>query len=235
MSRRSYTQELGSLAALLEPTRERLYRHVAAQDRPVTRDDAAVAAGISRAMAAFHLDRLVEAGLLRAKYQRLSGRTGRGAGRPSKLYARSRRRFAVTEPRTDHELLGRLLAKAVEKRAAVDEARTDGNRYGRLLGAQARRRLGGRRSDERLAGCVNDVLADVGFGPRRIGNETRVSSCPFDPLSREFPTVVCQAALAIVRGVIDGVGVPNLGVQRREPVGSSCCVVIQNHAAPTAS
>lgn len=178
MARRSNRQEIGSLAALLEPTRDRLYRHISAQDRPVTRDDAAAATGISRAMAAFHLDKLVEAGLLRARYRRLSGRTGRGAGRPAKLYARSKRRFAVSEPRTDHELLGRLLAKAVQSRAVVEEVRGGANRYGRLLGARAAHRLAGRESEERLAGCLADVLAEVGFAPTRTHNQIRAGSVP---------------------------------------------------------
>jgi predicted ArsR family transcriptional regulator len=84
-------QALDDVAVLADPVRRSLYSHVAAQPEPVGRDAAAATAGISRSLAAFHLDRLVEAGLLAVTYRRLSGRTGPGAGRPAKLYARAPR------------------------------------------------------------------------------------------------------------------------------------------------
>src|SRR5690348_18415442 len=92
------------------------------------RDEAAAAAGIGRALAVYHLDKLVESGLLAATYQRPAGRSGPGAGRPAKLYARSDREFAVTVPPREYELAARLLAQAVEadpsdrSRAALAEA-----------------------------------------------------------------------------------------------------------------
>ena len=84
------------------------------QPRPVGRDEAAAAAGIGRALAVYHLDKLVESGLLTASYQRPPGRSGPGAGRPAKLYARSGREFAVTVPPREYELAARLLVQAVE-------------------------------------------------------------------------------------------------------------------------
>lgn len=113
MAKRKPAVELRTLATLLEPTRDTLYRYVVDAPSAVSRDEAAISVGVSRAMAAFHLDRLVEAGLLRAEYRRLSGRTGRGAGRPAKLYRRSRRRFDVMIPSRDPELLARLLAESI--------------------------------------------------------------------------------------------------------------------------
>ena len=69
---------------------------------------------MGRALAVYHLDKLVEAGLLTASYQRPPGRSGPGAGRPAKLYARSDREFAVTVPPREYELAARLLVQAVE-------------------------------------------------------------------------------------------------------------------------
>ena len=66
--------DLGALAAFGEPARRALYAYVAAQGRPVSRDEAAGATGMRRATAAFHLERLVEDGLLEAGFARLSGR-----------------------------------------------------------------------------------------------------------------------------------------------------------------
>src|SRR5215472_9171327 len=95
--------DLESLSCLDDQVRRRLYA-VVSKAEPVGRDDAARAAGIGRALAAYHLDKLVEAGLLTATYQRLGGRTGPGAGRPAKLYARSDREFAVSVPPPEYEL-----------------------------------------------------------------------------------------------------------------------------------
>jgi predicted ArsR family transcriptional regulator len=64
------------VAALAEPVRRALYRFVAAQRGPVTRDQASVGVGIPRHTAKFHLDRLVEDGLLEVDFKRLSGREG---------------------------------------------------------------------------------------------------------------------------------------------------------------
>src|SRR6478752_9232548 len=93
-----------AIAALDEPVRRRLYEHVASSGRAVDRDEAASATGVSRSLAAFHLDRLAALGLLTVEYRRLSGRTGRGAGRPNKLYRRAAREFGVQLPPRRYEL-----------------------------------------------------------------------------------------------------------------------------------
>ena len=78
-------QGLEQLAVLAEPLRRRLYLHVAEQTAPVSRDAAATSLGIARSLAAFHLDRLVDAGLLATEFRRLSGRTGPGYDRQRPL------------------------------------------------------------------------------------------------------------------------------------------------------
>jgi len=83
--------DLASLSTLDDPVRRRLYEVVRERPEPVGRDEAAAAAGVGRALAVYHLDKLVEAGLLTASYQRPPGRGGPGAGRPAKLYTRSDR------------------------------------------------------------------------------------------------------------------------------------------------
>jgi predicted ArsR family transcriptional regulator len=227
MPKPTFVGRLKVLATLLEPTRRSLYEYVAVEPSAVSRDQAAAAVGVTRAMAAFHLDKLVESGLLRAEYRRLTERSGRGAGRPSKLYRRSRRRFDVTLPRRDHELLANLLAESLDPRGGVRSARDAAHAYGRSLGVRARKRVGNAAASTRLASCVEDVMADIGFEPiSRGGPETRARNCPFDPLSRRFPTSVCQTALAVVAGVVDGVEAVGLQVDR-EPRPDGCCVVLR--------
>jgi predicted ArsR family transcriptional regulator len=119
---------LAAVSSLEDPVRARLYDAVCRHAGPVSRDTAAAAAGIGRPLAAYHLDKLVDLGLLSAAFQRPEGRRGPGAGRPAKVYSRSGREFAVTVPPREYELAARLLAAAVEadsagtSRAALNEA-----------------------------------------------------------------------------------------------------------------
>src|SRR5258708_8566180 len=107
-----------AVSSLDDPVRGRLYEYVSRQPAPVGRDDAAAAVGIGRALAVYHLDKLVESGLLAASYRRPAGRTGPGAGRPAKVYARSDREFAVSVPPREYELAARLLLDAVQADAS---------------------------------------------------------------------------------------------------------------------
>jgi len=234
MPRDSFVRRLEALTTLLEPTRRKLYRYVANHLTAVSRDEAATATRISRAMAAFHLDKLVEAGLLRAHYQHVSRRPGLGAGRPSKLYRRSRRRFDLMLPKRDHELLARLLTESFTTSPDSSLIRERAPRYGRSLGLRARKRIPGRVTPQRLARCVADVLEEVGFEPIGAGtDEITARNCPFDPLSRQFPDVVCQTSLALVGGVIDGIGAATLEV-RREERPDRCCVVLKQRSLAAA-
>lgn len=72
--------QIAALAALDEPLRHALYQYVTRQQKPVSKNQAAEAVGISRAQASFHLDKLAEKGLLETNYQRLTERTGPGLG-----------------------------------------------------------------------------------------------------------------------------------------------------------
>ncbi|GAA1163595.1 hypothetical protein GCM10009630_72090 [Kribbella jejuensis] len=110
----SWDASLQAVAVLEEPTRRRLYEYVAGRAEPVSRDDAAAALGIPRTTAAFHLDRLTDEGLLDTCYERRTGRTGPGAGRPAKLYHRSDREIEITLPERQYAVAGHLLAAAIQ-------------------------------------------------------------------------------------------------------------------------
>jgi predicted ArsR family transcriptional regulator len=233
MTKRSLRRDAETIASLREPTRRALYEYVERQPTPVSRDQAAEALGLTRPLAAFHLDRLVEAGLLTADYRRLSGRSGPGAGRPAKLYHRSRRQVEISLPRRDHALLAGLLATAMAQGGRDPSAAGPARDFGRSLGSRARRRLRSRvAGGPRLAACVEDVLATIGFEPYRAQTgELRARNCPFDPLSKRFTTVVCGTGQALVGGVIEGVGADHLGVTREERP-DRCCVVVEERSPP---
>jgi predicted ArsR family transcriptional regulator len=223
--------DLASLSSLDDPVRRRLYEVVTRQAGPVSRDEAASAAGIGRALAVYHLDKLVESGLLTASYQRPPGRSGPGAGRPAKLYARSDREFAVTVPPREYELAARLLVQAVEadpgdrSRAALAEA---ARRLGTDLGSGFRAAEAGSppgRPDT-AERDVNELLTQQGYEPCHGGDGViRLRNCPFHQLAEEHRDVVCGMNLALVEGLFAGLGAdrwhPSL-----DPRPGHCCVAI---------
>jgi hypothetical protein len=115
-------ERLAGIAVLADPIRRDLYLYVGGQPAPVSRDQAADGLAIARHTAKFHLDKLAEEGLLDISFKRLSDRRGPGAGRPTKLYARSSRELSVTLPERRYDIAGLLLA------GAIDSASTDGTR-----------------------------------------------------------------------------------------------------------
>lgn len=212
---------------LSAPERYRLYEYVANQPTSVTRDEAAQALDVSRALAAFHLNKLVKAGLLKASYRRLSARTGPGAGRTAKLYHRSRHEFEVTLPNRQHRLLAGLLAESVTRPADEVPGVEPAHEYGRLLGSMARKGVPARSTHKQLLACVEAILGEFGFEPYRASDtEVRLRNCPFDPWSRRFTGVVCVAGLGIVTGVIDGVHAQGLRVSR-DMRPDACCPVVR--------
>ena len=78
-------QAIAAIGLLADELRQRLYRFVASQPGPVTRDQAAAAVGISRKLAAFHLDKLAAAGLLETTTPDPASRRP-GPGRAPKAY-----------------------------------------------------------------------------------------------------------------------------------------------------
>jgi predicted ArsR family transcriptional regulator len=190
--------DVSAVAALDEPTRRRLYDHVVRQPGPVSRDEAAAALGLARQTAAFHLDRLADESLLDVVYERRSGRSGPGAGRPAKLYRRSAKHVYVSLPERRYELAGRLLAQAVEESEATGEpARTVLHRRAQDLGND----LG----KQDCAGVL-DLLERYGFEPRREGDAIVLANCPFHTLAREHTETVCGMNLHLLRGVLQGRG-----------------------------
>ncbi len=216
---------LSALSGLDDPVRSQLYEFVSGSAEPVGRDEAAAAAGIGRALAAYHLDKLVGLGLLTASYRRPPGRTGRGAGRPAKLYIRSEREFTVTVPPREYELAARLLAQAVEadglgeSRAALHTA---AHQAGAELGK--RHRVGsGRRSVQHAAEAA---LHEYGFGPSpdRDG-AIWLRNCPFHQLASRHPDLICSMNLALIEGLTAGLDASGLRPELN-PGPGRCCVVI---------
>jgi predicted ArsR family transcriptional regulator len=203
-----------------------LYDYVAGQGQPVARDEAAAAVGISRSLAAYHLDRMVDDGLLEVSFARRSGRSGPGAGRPAKLYLRSARELQISLPPRDYELAARLLAKAVDTertgraRASLEES---ARALGRDLAAETkRRRSQGKRAKPEAV--VEAVLAQRGYEPfHDEEGAIRLRNCPFDRLAEAHPEVICGMNLCLLEeAVAEGTGLRAV----LDPKPGMCCVAM---------
>lgn len=219
-------EQLAALASLADPTRRRLYLYVRSRPDGVGREEAAEATGISKALAAFHLDRLTADGLLVADYRRLTGRSGPGAGRPSKIYRRSEQELGVQLPPKNFELLARLLVQAAlngQDVAAAEPLAVAANELGTTLGEQARAAAGPRPSRERLLSSLSEVLDGYGFEASLVGADIVLRNCPFSPLSGEYTQVVCSLNLAMMQGVLQGLHLKNYEACL-DPQPGCCCV-----------
>ena len=228
------TDDLGArvagIAALADPIRRDLYLYVSAERGPVSRDEAAAALGVARHTVRFHLDKLVDEGLLDTDFRRLSERRGPGAGRPTKLYKRSRRQLSLTLPERRYDLAGQLLASAIDTLtgdtpAVADTVNAAAAAWGRTVGERARAAAGPRPRRGRLIDATCDTLTEHGYEPRRDGATITLSNCPFDALAKEHVRLICGMNLAIMRAVTEQVSQSRLAA-RLEPGPDRCCVIL---------
>jgi len=220
-----FDREIRRLAMLEDPVRSALYSYVARQTDYVGRDQAARAVGISRGLAAFHLDKLAAGGLLEVVFRRPPGRGGPGAGRPAKLYRRSGHQLSVSLPPRAYELLARVLAAALDRRlpddvavALVEAAR----RAGAQLAGGVPRPAEGRTALQ----AALEVLRLHGFEPRLEGGEVVLRNCPFQGVASEHQELVCPLNLALIEGLVAALDPEGLHA-RLEPRVGACCVALQ--------
>ena len=227
-----------ALGALEDDLRRRLYLFVREAGEPVTREAAAEATGISRKLAAFHLDKLVDRGLLTFHYARPPGRGGRGAGRPAKVYEPSERQFEVSIPERRYDLLGSILLRALRSKRKNEPGDVAAQRAahdaGVEIGEEERRRLGlSRPGPERAISATSAILEERGYEPLREEDGcVRLRSCPFHALAEEDRDLVCHLNEQLIDGVVRGLGNETVDVLF-DPVPGQCCVRIQPPEAST--
>lgn len=216
---------LDAVGVLVDPVRRALYRHVVAAEGPVGRAAAADAVGIQRTLAAFHLDKLVEANLLTTEYARPTGKGGPGAGRPAKLYRRNPVETSVTLPPRAYDTAGQILADAIERAGADRAVHAAAYDAGRVAG----RALGGGAPATGEADEHARVLAALtarGYEPVPEASRILLRNCPFHQLAEDFPPLVCGMNLALLEGLLDGVDAPGHRA-RLDSVPGRCCVVVE--------
>jgi predicted ArsR family transcriptional regulator len=231
----SFEHALEALGTLADDNRRRMYLFIREKGRPVGRDEAAENVGISRKLAAFHLDKLVEKGLLKAHYKRLSARRGPGAGRPSKVYEPAGSEVAVSIPSRSYDVAARILIEAMQHagpwRATVPEsAREEGFELGRKVRSDMRLRSPG---DKRTLELSQEVLYARGYEPYRDqGGDIRLRNCPFHELAQQSVEIVCGLNQAFIDGFLRGLGNESV-TALLDPQPGQCCVRLQRGEAVT--
>jgi predicted ArsR family transcriptional regulator len=223
-------RRIAGIAALDQPLRRDLYRLLGRRDW-VSRDVAAAELDVPRSVAAFHLDKLVDAGVAEVRFERTSGKQGPGAGRPSKLYRRVDGELAASIPERSYDLAGLMLTTAIseatETRVPVEEALTTtaaafGHELGELAaGAAPDATASGDRRDAVMA-----TLADHGYEPAREGDDIVLRNCPFHRLAEAHRALVCGMNRDFLGGVLEGFGEADDLDARLDPQPGYCCVRI---------
>jgi predicted ArsR family transcriptional regulator len=215
--------EISVIAVLEDPVRRRLYDYVAAQGDGISRAEAAAATGIGRTLAAFHLDRLAEAGLVEVTFARPGGRSGPGAGRPAKLYRRAMAEHQVSIPPRDYRAAAELLAEVVDMTGAEPELQRAARSRGGAAGRAARQQSPALPDGDLVTGA----LAAQGYQPYRDGRDVRLRNCPFHLLADRHPPLICGMNLALLEGLLSGAVVTGLSA-RLDPRPGECCVVLED-------
>jgi predicted ArsR family transcriptional regulator len=236
-----------AVAALVDPVRRGLYEHVRRERRPVTREDAAQALDISRNLAAFHLDKLVEVGLLSARYESPEDQP-RGRGRTPKVYLARDEGLSLTLPERRYDLVGTILADAIaaDPADARRSAHHCAGALGREIGAAASGHTQPRTARGQTDAAVA-VLTDLGYEPERAGAEHAgaeqggadhagaesagaevvLDNCPFDALASRHTELICGINVAFVGGLLSGLGCDALRAELR-PRPGGCCVCVHD-------
>jgi predicted ArsR family transcriptional regulator len=189
---------MDALEAVGDPGLRETLLYVRGERRSVSIDEAAAAQGIHRNVARRRLEQLAAAGLLVAGFERRTGRTGPGAGRPAKVYSPAPETTALEFPdRRYGELVG-LLLDDVPASGREDV----GVRFGALLAGAA----GVAPGDDRRAALERlcTALGRLGFQARLESfaegrAEIVTPTCPLRPL-----VLTDVAAADVDRGVWRG-------------------------------
>ena len=223
---------ISDIAALDQPHRRALYALLTERRDWLGRDEAADALDMARSVAAFHLDKLADAGLVDVRYERPPGRTGPGAGRPAKQYRRSANEVSVSLPDRHYDLAGALLADAVAEATAtgrpVDVAlREAAHLAGCEMGNEVRESLPKRRSAAAVKRAAMAALGRLGYEPFAEGRDIVLANCPFHALAERHRPLVCGMNLDLLGGLAEALDEEERLTPRLDPQPGMCCVRVR--------
>jgi predicted ArsR family transcriptional regulator len=204
-----------ALTGIAQPELREIVLFARSRAGAISADDVAAEFDIHRSVARGRLDRLAETGLLAVRFERRTGRSGPGAGRPAKLYSVPPETTALEFPARHYD---RLVAHFID--AVPEETRTEvGEEFGRDLAAEAQlpRAPTNRAAAERAC----EALGKLGFqaAVTDADDHTVTITTPTCPLR---PLVVAKPEAATVdRGMWEGL------VKAHLPAENGCKVTCE--------
>jgi predicted ArsR family transcriptional regulator len=228
---------LTPVAALEDPTRRRIYDVIRKARRPISREEVAEGLGISRKLAAFHLDKMADRGLLKSHYARPPGRGGPGAGRSAKYYEPSGIEIQVSIPARHYDLAGELLLEAVRSHGSGESASEAAFRIsaerGVATGEEIRRTRRLRPlGPERALTVAQEILDEQGFEPYRDApGVLALKNCPFHSFAQAAPDLMCSMNQAYIDGILRGLGSESVEAELSCKAGDCCVTLHRRNAA----
>lgn len=226
---------MDALEAVGDPELRAVLLFARRSERPVTADELAAAHGIHRNVARARLERLVDAGLLAPGYERRTGRSGPGAGRPAKTYAVVPELAAIQFPERGYETLVGLVIDEVPRRGRVAALRRVGEAFGRDLAEKTHLRP--RKSLAAGAAAMCDAVGALGYQAtvEEIAGDRAViatPTCPLRPLVRtraDAADVDRGMWAALAARAVSGVDVERVDCETHDCLAdhASCRVVLQ--------
>ena len=222
--------DVEAVGARDDELRRRIYLYLRGAGRPASREEVAVATGISRKLAAFHLDKLVDRGLLGTSFARPPGRSGRGAGRTAKYYEPSDREFEISIPERRYDVMGSILLGAISERSGQESGEAAAKRVAHRTGEEIGRAEREQRhlpppGPERTISVAEEVLSACGYEPFTEEGALRMRNCPFHALAEQDRDLVCTLNRELIDGVVTGLGSSSVDVELT-PTPGKCCVTI---------
>lgn len=209
------TDRLSKLGAFSDPIRRSLFEFVTNCREPVTRAEAATALKISRNLAAYHLDQLVESGFLTFVYAHPEGHGGPGSGRPAKRYTRAEDVLSISIPPRSFGMLANLFVQAM----SADESGAVQSRLNELAKDE------GKRASSKVVETT-EGLVTLGYEPSvTTDGDIVMHNCPFHEAMEHDPQLVCALNHHLLQGFLEARGEdPNKA--ELSPCSGRCCVVI---------
>ncbi|CAN7446736.1 helix-turn-helix transcriptional regulator [Arthrobacter sp. LjRoot14] len=217
MRRLPWTRRIVAVASLGDENRRKLFGFIAASYRPVGRDEAAAALEMPRSTASFHLDRMVQDGVLAVEFRKLGGKAGPGSGRPAKMYRLAQPEVGASVPDRNYDLAGELMATAIERSSGAGEPVREA-----LLATAYAKGLAMAEGSQSL----EEFLSAEGYMPNPDGDGGfALENCPFHRLADGHAEVVCAMNGAFLCGAAAGCGVEESRIAGNATPGQCCARV----------
>jgi len=180
---------------LAQPSRARLFAHLAALGRPAGTNELAAELGLHPSGVRVHLERLRAAGLIARE------RVPQKLGRPRDSWSVAPDAPPSGEPGDAYPRLARWLARSIPARPG---RLREVERAGRELGRELQPSRGQTAAEE----SMGRALTALGFAPQREWAKTgrvvfRLGNCPYREAVRENQPVVCALHRGLTQGLLD--------------------------------